>query len=158
MKREYPLFTLYCERNVTSAQMVEKHLKAPLFHERSGKPRAQGFQISLSDCRGITFLAVLKGKGSIGVDAEDPARQPPAPLKDIFAWTDLEARHLCLDGPGSILQSSWQRREHKRRQTHRPRKYRAEGSDRELGGECVCDVLRRRTNEVSASDVRRLRT
>ena len=91
MKREYPLFTLYCERNVTSAQMVEKHLKAPLFHERSGKPCVQGFQISLSDCRGITFLAVLKGKGSIGVDAEDPARQPPAPLKDIFAWTDLEA-------------------------------------------------------------------
>ena len=62
MKREYPLFTLYCERNVTSAQMVQKHLKAPLFHERSGKPRAQGFQISLSDCRGITFLAVLKGE------------------------------------------------------------------------------------------------
>ena len=91
MKREYPLFTLYCERNVTSAQMVQKHLKAPLFHERSGKPCVQGFQISLSDCRGITFLAVLKGKGSIGVDAESLSRKPPRGFSDIYEWTDIEA-------------------------------------------------------------------
>ena len=91
MKREFDDFILFAEKGLSSAQTVKKYLGVELFHERSGKPRVEGAKISLSDTCGVTLLAVLKGEGEIGVDAEKTDRESPAPLKDIFAWTRLEA-------------------------------------------------------------------
>ena len=91
MKRGVDDFILFAGKGLFSAQTGTKHLGAELFHELSGKPRVEGAKISLSDTCGVTLLAVLKGEGEIGVDAEKTDRVPPAPLKDIIAWTRREA-------------------------------------------------------------------
>lgn len=84
-------FELFAQKNTSSAAMVKKHLGAELSHTQSGAPLVEGHAVSLSDTQGIVFLAVLKGKGSIGVDAESLSRKPPRGFSDIYEWTDLEA-------------------------------------------------------------------
>ena len=84
-------FELFAQKNTSSAAMVKKHLGAELSHTQSGAPLVEGHAVSLSDTQGVVFLAVLKGKGSIGVDAESLSRKPPRGFFDIYEWTDLEA-------------------------------------------------------------------
>ena len=66
-------------------------LGAELSHTEDGAPLAEGFTLSLSDTANLTFLAVSKRGGKIGVDAELLSRTPPPGFSSVFEWTDLEA-------------------------------------------------------------------
>ena len=84
-------FTLYIRENSDSAAAVRECLGAELAHTEDGAPLAEGFTLSLSDTANLTFLAVSKRGGKIGVDAELLSRTPPPGFSSVFDWTDLEA-------------------------------------------------------------------
>ena len=84
-------FTLYIRENSDSAAAVRECLGAELSHTEDGAPLAEGFTLSISDTANLTFLAVSKRGGKIGVDAELLSRTPPPGFSSVFDWTDLEA-------------------------------------------------------------------
>ncbi len=84
-------FTLYIRENSDSVAAVRECLGAELSHTEDGAPLAEGFTLSLSDTANLTFLAVSKRGGKIGVDAELLSRTPPPGFSSVFDWTDLEA-------------------------------------------------------------------
>ena len=88
---DFPGFTLFVQENSSSADIVKDCLGAGLSHAENGAPLAEGFTLSLSDTANLTFLAVSKRGGKIGVDAELLSRTPPPGFSSVFDWTDLEA-------------------------------------------------------------------
>ena len=88
---DFPGFTLFVQENSSSADIVKDCLGAGLSHAENGAPLAEGFTLSLSDTANLTFLAVSKRGGKIGVDAELLSRTPPPGFSSVFEWTDLEA-------------------------------------------------------------------